>query len=118
MLHNTETGSQVNIEFHADDFALFPAQSQRILDCHTHGRLNGTSIFPNSPYLDECMALLHPYEDELALTVHLNLIEGQSVCPRFLFRSEGNCHVHSWRRNVLCRCEDNDPPDRDRPSQR
>ena len=81
MLHNTDTESQVNIEFHADDFALFPAQSQRILDFHTHGRLNGTSIFPNSPYLDECMALLRPYEDELALTVHLNLIEGQSVCP-------------------------------------
>lgn len=70
----------VSIEFHADDYGLFPAQSQRILDCHRQGCLNGVSIMPNSPYLSQFMKALEPYRDQIALTVHLNLIEGASLC--------------------------------------
>lgn len=70
----------VHIEYHADDYGLFPTQSRRILDCHVNGKLNGVSIMPNSPELDECIELLRPYEKEIACTIHLNLIEGRSVC--------------------------------------
>lgn len=70
----------VPIEYHADDFGLFPTQSQRILECHYHGILNGTSVMPNSTYLNTCMELLHPVKREIALTVHLNIIEGCSIC--------------------------------------
>lgn len=84
----------VSIEYHADDFALFPTQSRRILDCHTGGRLNGISIMPNSPHLAECLRLLEPYRDAIAVTVHLNLFEGRSLCPReeipALTDSQGN----------------------------
>ncbi len=68
-----------HVEFHADDFGLFPAQSQRILDCWRHGRLNGISILPNSGELKACMALLGPIPEDLAVTVHLNLIEGRCL---------------------------------------
>lgn len=71
----------VPIEYHADDFGLFPTQSERILDCHKYGSLNGVSVMPNSEYLRECMDMLSPYKKEIAVTVHLNLIEGRSVCP-------------------------------------
>lgn len=68
------------IEYHADDYGMFPAQSQRILKCHTHGVLNGVSIMPNSAYLEACMALLPQEQSRMAMTVHLNIIEGRSLC--------------------------------------
>lgn len=69
-----------SFEFHSDDFGLFPAQSKRILDCHSKGVLNGVSVMPNSECLAECMALLRPYEKAIEVTVHLNLIEGRCLC--------------------------------------
>ena len=71
----------MRIEFHADDYGLFPAQSRRILDCYEHGVLNGISIMPNSPYLAECMELVRPVRKDLQLTVHLNLVEGKALTP-------------------------------------
>lgn len=71
--------SRVETEYHADDFGLFPIQSQRILDCYRKGCLNGVSVMPNSPWLEESMELLHPFQKEIAVTVHLNLIEGKSL---------------------------------------
>lgn len=72
----------VKIEYHADDYGLFPVQSERILDCHVNGRLNGVSIMPNSDYLQQCIDRLQPYSQEIAVSVHLNLIEGSSLCAR------------------------------------
>lgn len=70
------------IEYHADDFGLFPAQSQRILDCHRLGGLNGISIISNSPFFSQCMDMLRPYQKELQIAIHLNLIEGKSICAK------------------------------------
>lgn len=72
-------GKGPKIEFHADDYGLFPAQSQRILDCYRRGRLNGISILPNSRDLPGCMAMLGSVPEDLAVTVHLNLIEGRCL---------------------------------------
>lgn len=83
MREKNETMTQnVKIEYHADDYGLFPAQSGRILDCHIRGKLNGVSIMPNSEYLQQCAQQLQPYTGAVAVTVHLNLIEGRSLCPR------------------------------------
>ena len=68
------------IEFHADDYGLFPTQSHRILDCHRNGNLNGISVLPNSPHLPECMSDMYQFSEDVAVTVHLNLIEGKSLC--------------------------------------
>lgn len=77
----TEKGQpSVAIEFHADDYGMFPIQSQRILDCCA-GALNGVSIMPNSEYLEQSMAGLSALEKDLTVAVHLNLIEGRSLCP-------------------------------------
>lgn len=72
--------NKVRIEYHADDYGMFPAQSRRILDCHMNGLLNGVSIMPNGFYLDGGLADLAAFEDKIAVTVHLNLIEGNSLC--------------------------------------
>ena len=68
-------------EFHADDYGLFPAQARRILQCYEKGALNGVSIMPNSPCLEQCLEMLP--ETGIALTVHLNLMEGRSAAPAF-----------------------------------
>ena len=64
-------------EFHADDFGLFAAQSKRILQCQEFGALNGISVFPNGDELAECLSLLP--DSHLALTIHLNLMQGHSL---------------------------------------
>lgn len=109
----------VQVEFHADDYGLFPEQSRRILHCMQNGALNGVSIMPNSPYLQECMQMLaeacatrrkntsltdaafsngipFPKSDNnrsdaelsrlappASLTIHLNLVEGKALSPRY-----------------------------------
>lgn len=91
-------------EFHADDYGLFPAQTERILQCFYNGALNGISLMPNSPCLDACLAMLP--ETCLALTVHLNLMEGRSVAPKetvpHLVDEEGVFRV-SFVSLLLCR---------------
>lgn len=69
-----------DIEFHADDYGLFPAQSQEILESYQNGCLNAISIMPNSPCLAECMEMIRPYQEKIKMTVHLNFMEGHSLC--------------------------------------
>ncbi len=72
----------VSIEYHADDYGLFPAQSRRILDCLERGALNGISVMPNSPYLKRELEEFYKLKKDAVVTVHLNLMEGRSLCPR------------------------------------
>ena len=75
----------MRIEYHADDFGFFPKQSREILQCYTEGVLNGVSIMPNSPYLPECMDMLHSAEipeRPVRLTVHLNISDGKPLTGR------------------------------------
>ncbi len=67
------------IEYHADDYGLFPEQSRHIIDCYHNGALNGISIMPNSPYLAECMDAIADIRSKLFVTVHLNLVEGKPL---------------------------------------
>ncbi len=67
------------IEYHADDYGLFPAQSRHIADCYYNGALSGISIMPNSSYLKECMEAIADIRKNLAVTVHLNFVEGKPI---------------------------------------
>lgn len=93
------------IEYHADDFGLFPAQSQRILDCHRMGALNGISVISNGPFFSQCMDMLAPYQQEIQIAVHLNFMEGKCICVRedvdLLVDEEGNFDV-SFGKLLLC----------------
>lgn len=80
--------NHVTIEYHADDYGLFPTQSHRILDCHRNGNLNGISVMPNSPHLGECMSDMYQFSEDVAVTVHLNLIEGKSLTHAPLLTDE------------------------------
>ena len=80
--------NMTKIEFHADDYGLFPTQSHRILDCHRNGNLNGISVMTNSVHLAECMSDMHLFSEEVAVSVHLNLIEGRSLSGAPLLTDE------------------------------
>lgn len=80
----------VSIEYHADDYGLFPAQSRRILDCAENGVLNAVSVMTNSPHLAECFGMFQPWRGRLTAAVHLNFMEGHALCPGRLTDRDGN----------------------------
>lgn len=77
------------IEYHADDYGLFPAQSRRILDCAENGVLNAVSIMTTSPHLAACMESSEPFSDKLNIAVHLNFMEGRALRPSLLTGRDG-----------------------------
>ena len=84
------------IEFHADDYGLFRTQSRHIIDCYHNGALNGISIMPNSPYLARCMDDIVNIRQNLAVTVHLNFVEGKPITghkAKKLIDREGNFNI-------------------------
>ncbi len=63
------------IEFHADDYGMFPAASGRIIESINNGVINGISLMPNGHYLDESMQLLkEECRKPVKLSIHLNII--------------------------------------------
>ncbi len=64
--------------FNADDFGITLPQSEHILDCRREGVLTGVSVMPNSPHLEQAMALLEG-DGTLHVAVHLNLTEGKCL---------------------------------------
>ncbi len=69
------------IWFHADDYGVTKAQSEKILECYTQGVLNSISIIPNSKKLSEAYKLLEQIdsEDRIRRVLHLNFVEGQPL---------------------------------------
>ncbi|MDE6362876.1 MAG: ChbG/HpnK family deacetylase [Lachnospiraceae bacterium] len=70
------------IWFHADDFGVTAAQSERILNCYRDGVLNSISILPNTPALPESLALLNeadPDGTRIRRVLHLNFVEGRPL---------------------------------------
>ena len=68
------------IEFHADDYGMFPAAARRIIRCINEGRLNGISLMPNGLYLDDCMKLLEQEcTKEVRLAIHFNIMTERPV---------------------------------------
>lgn len=84
------------VEYHADDYGLFPEQSRHIIDCYHNGALNGISIMPNSLYLKECMDAIEDIRKDLFVTVHLNFVEGKPLTgdkASRLIDADGNFNI-------------------------
>lgn len=71
----------MNIEYHVDDYGMFPESSKRIIECINNGKVNAISLMANSPRLDQCMELLHSTcKKDILLSMHLNLMTERPVC--------------------------------------
>ncbi len=81
-MKKTDRNSQndVNIEIHADDYAISPHSSEDILACLRAGKLDGISVLTNMSCFEEYAAKLKAEYDSFPkkprLTVHLNFMEG------------------------------------------
>ncbi len=63
------------IEFHADDYGMFPYSSKRIIKCINEGLINGISLMPNGKCFDECMRLFSELSlKKVRMSVHLNIM--------------------------------------------
>lgn len=91
------------LEYHADDYGLFPAQSRRILRCYHEGRLNGVSVMANGWGLETSMAELAPELENIAVTVHLNLIEGRCLTEPMAGLTEADGTFRCGFGNLLLR---------------
>lgn len=67
-----------HIYFCADDYGMSEQTCDRIEECCRHGSLNRISVFPNSTVSDLEQRLK---KLDLAVGIHLNLVEGSALCP-------------------------------------
>ena len=70
----------INIEIHADDYAISPHSSEDILACLWAGKLDGISVLTNmscfEEYAEKLKAEYGRFPKKPRLTVHLNFMEG------------------------------------------
>ncbi len=70
------------IEFHADDYGMFPAAARRIITCINDGCINGISLMPNGHCFEECMEILKKEcKKPVRMSVHLNLMTEKPLSP-------------------------------------
>lgn len=74
---STDQGTK--LYFGIDDYGMTPLTCQRIDDCLTHGAANKISVFMNSQMSD--LKKLLASKKDTAVSVHLNLVEGQCTAP-------------------------------------
>lgn len=68
-------GFQPRINIHADDYGMTDRSNARIQACWEHGCVNGISVMVNGS------APLLPKESQVAVALHLNLVEGKPLSP-------------------------------------
>lgn len=69
------------IWYHADDFGVTLAQSEKILACYRDGALNSIGVIPNVPDLGGVLEILENTDKEFAIrrSLHLNFVEGKPL---------------------------------------
>ena len=90
-----------NIDIHADDYALTINTSKDMLECMRQGVLDSISIICNMPCFDECMDMLYKEIPNLPflplISVHIDLIEGDSVSKDVPLMSKNDVMSLSWK---------------------
>lgn len=94
----------IELDIHADDYALTVHTSQDILECMKKGKLDSISILTNMSCSDECMKMLLEAIPELpflpGMSVHLDFVEGKCLAGSkevsMLTRKGSGCIGISW----------------------
>lgn len=108
--NNLETSLRetINIDIHADDYALSVNTSKDMLECMKRGELDSISIVPNMECYEECMTMLRGAIEELPflpkMSVHIDLVEGHSLCPNLpnWLTSGGKKSNNDSKSNIIC----------------
>lgn len=76
----------------ADDFGMSEAYNRAVLEGYQFGILKSTSLTANGEAFEEACEKVIPACPDLGVGIHLNIIEGKSLCPDLdqLTDSQGN----------------------------
>lgn len=76
----------------ADDFGLSKAHNRAVLEAYQSSLLKSASLLANGGAFDEAVNDIIPQCPELGVGIHLNIMEGKSICEdlAILTDSEGN----------------------------
>ena len=92
----------MNVDFHADDYAISINNSKHILECLKKGKLDSISIIPNTSSYQECMDMLlkewEYFPQKPLISVHLNFIDGYSLSDEnlSLLHDQDDLFTTSW----------------------
>jgi predicted glycoside hydrolase/deacetylase ChbG (UPF0249 family) len=64
----------------ADDFGLSTAHNRAILEGYQSGLLKSASLLANTEGFEEAVSSIIPQCPELGVGIHLNVMEGKSLC--------------------------------------
>lgn len=77
---------KIQLDIHADDYALTVNTSKDMLACMRSGKLDSISIVPNTACFRECMELLYEAIPSMPflplMSVHLDFVEGHSLAEQ------------------------------------
>lgn len=99
----------IELDVHADDYALTIHTSQDILECMKKGKLDSISVLANMSCSKECMDMLIAAIPELPflpkMSVHLDFVEGKCLAGSEkvpLLARKGSDHIGlSWGRLMM-----------------
>lgn len=74
----------------ADDFGMSRAYNRAVLDGFEHGLLKSASLVANGKSYDEAVDIVLPYCEGLGVGIHLNIIEGRSLCTDLTQLTDAN----------------------------
>ena len=91
----------INIDIHADDYALTVNTSKDMLECMSNGLLDSISILCNMDCFEECMQMFYDMIPSMPflplISVHIDLIEGKNISQEVpLLSKEGKMSL-SWK---------------------
>lgn len=78
----------------ADDFGMSKAFNRAVLEGYAEGLLKSASLTANGEAFDEAVEQIIPQCPDLGIGIHLNIIEGQSLCSDLKTLTDENCNFN------------------------
>lgn len=78
----------------ADDFGMSKAFNRAVLEGYAEGLLKSASLTANGEAFDEAVEQIIPQCPDLGVGIHLNIIEGQSLCSDLKTLTDENCNFN------------------------
>ena len=87
----------------ADDFGMSSAFNRAIMEGYEGGILKSASLVPNGEAFDEAVNVVIPKCPDLGVGIHLNIIEGQSICEDVDTLTDEKWNFNNSYTQLLCK---------------
>jgi len=79
----------------ADDFGINKALNRAVLEGYEFGLLKSASLIANGEAFEEAVCNIIPQCPELGVGIHLNVMEGKSLCQDLLTLTDSDCNFNN-----------------------